>query len=270
MRIILFLILCCSCSNSEEIILDESKIKPLKTVQIPFDSSITSIHILVALCDNENQGIVPVPKSIGNGQDPTSNLYWGAAYGIKTFFKKSKQWELIESSKVSESILERLVFKHKSRNAYLIADAYDGAQIKECTENFFRFSSGSRKSVISLDEKRIGLGGNANLIAYIGHNGLMDFDINEEFVSKDEGTKDIISLACYSKNYFEPHLAQAKTNALVWTTGFMAPEAYTIHDAITAYLSEKDNEGVSMAAAKAYSKYQKCSLGAARKLLVSN
>jgi len=26
------------------------------------------IHILVALCDNENQGIVPVSKAIGNGR----------------------------------------------------------------------------------------------------------------------------------------------------------------------------------------------------------
>ena len=33
-----------------------------------FDSTYQSIHIFVALCDNENQGIVKVPASIGNGQ----------------------------------------------------------------------------------------------------------------------------------------------------------------------------------------------------------
>lgn len=38
------------------------------------------IHVLVALCDNENQGIVPVPAFLGNGEDPQKNLYWGAAY----------------------------------------------------------------------------------------------------------------------------------------------------------------------------------------------
>ncbi|WP_176700834.1 hypothetical protein [Gilliamella sp. Fer4-1] len=36
------------------------------------------IHVLVALCDNKYQKIVPVPKAIGNGQDPKSNLYWGS------------------------------------------------------------------------------------------------------------------------------------------------------------------------------------------------
>ena len=53
------------------------------------------IHVLVALCDNENQGIVPVPAFLGNGEDPTKNLYWGAAFGVKTFFGKSKSWKKI-------------------------------------------------------------------------------------------------------------------------------------------------------------------------------
>jgi hypothetical protein len=32
-------------------------------------------HVIVALCDNEYQGIVPAPKAIGNGDDPHNNLY---------------------------------------------------------------------------------------------------------------------------------------------------------------------------------------------------
>ena len=42
------------------------------------------VHVTVALCDNEHQGIVPVPRAIGNGKDPRNNLYWGADYGVKT------------------------------------------------------------------------------------------------------------------------------------------------------------------------------------------
>lgn len=34
------------------------------------------VHVLVALCDNEHQGIVPVPARLGNGEDPERNLYW--------------------------------------------------------------------------------------------------------------------------------------------------------------------------------------------------
>lgn len=53
-----------------------------------FAQSQQTIHVMVALCDNQYQGIVKVPKGIGNGQDPNSNLYWGCGYGIRTFLKK--------------------------------------------------------------------------------------------------------------------------------------------------------------------------------------
>jgi hypothetical protein len=34
------------------------------------------IHVTVALCDNQHQGIVPVPALIGNGRDSRNNLYF--------------------------------------------------------------------------------------------------------------------------------------------------------------------------------------------------
>ena len=58
-------------------------------------------------------------------------------------------------------------------------------------------------------------------------------------------------------------------NPLVWTTGLMAPEAYTLHDALTGYVKGEDAEAIRTRAAKAYSKYQKCSEKAARNLLVT-
>ena len=63
-----------------------------------------TIHIFVALCDNKYQGIVKVPEKIGNGQDPENNLYWGCAYGIKTYFKRSKEWKFIKSENLNQII----------------------------------------------------------------------------------------------------------------------------------------------------------------------
>ena len=59
------------------------------------EDAVKTIHVFVALCDNDNQGIVPVPSKLGNGQDPKNNLYWGALYGVKTHFKNSKDWTLV-------------------------------------------------------------------------------------------------------------------------------------------------------------------------------
>ncbi|MGC4039617.1 MAG: hypothetical protein QM710_02160 [Flavobacterium sp.] len=235
----------------------------------PAESNPKTIHIFVALCDNKFQGIVPVSAKIGNGQDPENNLYWGCAFGIKSYFKKSKEWKFIKSEKQTGKVLERIIFKHSSKDYYLVADAYDGKEIKSCTKDFLNSNSGKLKETITINDKSIGLCGNASLVAYIGHNGLMDFDLDEKFNNTDSQKRDCIILACKSKSYFSPYIKNAKSNPLVWTTQFMAPEAYTIHDALSGYVLNESAAQIHQRAAKAYSKFQKCSLGAASKLLAT-
>lgn len=264
----------CSHKAESNISTEKNSTEEMPTQKTPnntdFDKDTKTIHIMVALCDNKYQGIVPVPGKIGNGQDPQNNLYWGTAYGIKTYFKKSTEWKLLKSYPKNDTILERLIFKHKTKNYYLVADAYDGQYIKQTTLDFLDSSAGINKDTLHIADKVIGIKGNSKLLSYIGHDGLMDFKIEKSFINTDKEKRDAIILACYSKYYFQPHLSQANVNPLVWTNGLMAPEAYTLHDALTGYVNNESNENIRLRAAQAYSKYQKCSLNAAKKLLVSN
>lgn len=234
-----------------------------------YDTLTKTIHIFVALCDNKYQGIVPVPQKIGNGQDPNSNLYWGCGYGIRTYFKKSNEWKFIESHKIDSVKMERLIFKHITKNYYLVADAYNGKDIKQCTIDFLNSSSGKEKDTLKVRSTTIGINGNSQLLAYIGHDGLMEFTIEDTFKNTDNKQRDVIILACFSKMYFSEHLKKANVNPLVWTSGLMCPEAYTVHDAISGYLNKEDNKQIQMRAAKAYDKYQKCGITAAKNLLVT-
>lgn len=275
MKLLHFVILLLSlfslaCSNDKQLkktLISKNKSEGNKNLTFKSDSK--TIHIFVALCDNKYQGIVPVPEKIGNGQDPDNNLYWGCAFGVRTYFKNSKEWKFLESRKFNSEKLERIIFKHVTKNYYLVADAYDGKFIKESTIDFLNSSSGKAKDSLKIGKTTIGIGGNSKLLAYIGHDGLMDFQLNESFENTDKQKRDVIILACYSKKYFSPHLTKANVNPLVWTTGLMSPEAYTLHDAISGYLLNETNEQVRTRAAKAYSKYQKCSEKAAKNLLVS-
>lgn len=266
---ILLLIMFTNCQSKTETKNKAETKQQSKKDSLVYDTSVQTAHLFVALCDNKYQGIVPVPAGIGNGQDPTNNLYWGAGYGIKTFFKKSKDWTLIKSSKLNDTILERLIFKHQTKNFYLIADAYDGSEIKQTTIDFLQSSSGQKKDALQIDDKTIGINGNANLIAYMGHDGLMDFALNDDYKNNDQKQRDIIVLACASKQYFGPLLENAKVNPVVWTSNLMAPEAYIFHDALTGYVNKEFNEEIQNRAAVAYSKYQKISLKSAKKLLVT-
>lgn len=228
-----------------------------------------TIHVKVALCDNKYQGIVKVPKAIGNGQDPKNNLYWGCGYGVSTYFKKSVNWTEVKRYAVDSVILERIVFKHKTTDYYLIADAYDGRKIKTCTHDFLNASSGRVKKNEQVGDISIDAEGNSEVLAYIGHNGLMDFRLVNNYKNTDGKERKTIILACASRNYFKSYLESAEAYPLLWTTNLMAPEAYILHDALEAYVTQKGNIEVREAAAKAYSKYQKCSLKAARGLLVT-
>jgi hypothetical protein len=247
------------------------KKKDIALTNITYDSpSFKSIHVFVALCDNKYQGIVPVPAAIGNGQYPASNLYWGCDFGVRTYFeKKSHDWKLVKIEKPGKPILERRIFKHTSKNYYLVADAYEGKYIKQATTDFLHSCSGQLKDTLHLGKPIIGIDGNASLVAYIGHDGLMDFNLSDSFKNADGKNRDCIILACVSKKYFAGFIDDAKAYPLVWTTGLMCPEAYTLHDSVSSYLNKETHEQIRLQAVKAYNKYQKSGMQFASQLLVS-
>jgi hypothetical protein len=250
-------------------------IKKTEKVLIPSinrnHDSITTVHVFVALCDNIYQGIVPVGKAIGNGQDPDNNLYWGAAYGLRSFFnKKSSNWKQVHTQKnLNSVILERIVFKHKTKPVFLLADAYNGKFIREATINFLEAAAGRLNDSMGINHQSIKFGSSSTVLAYIGHDGLMDFTIPLTPPSVDTMKRSAIILACYSKHFFSPHLKRTGAYPLIWTTGLMAPEAYTLHDALEAWINKKDGEAIRNAAASAYARFQHCSLKAARNLFAS-
>lgn len=233
-----------------------------------------TIHVFVALADNQHQGIIPVAPNLGNGDDPDRNLYWGAAYGVKTFFARSLDWQLLAAHQKSKpEVLERCIFKHRIHNVYLVADAYQGRQIKQAIVDFLTAAAGKNPQAIVVQSAHqpflLHAGGSANLVAYVGHEGLMDFSLPALPAHDDSTHRDAIILACISKSYFAASLRAAGAEPLVWTTGLMAPEAYTLKSALDGWILRETAIQVRDRAAEAYSRYQHSSLAAARRLLVT-
>lgn len=229
------------------------------------------IHVFVALADNQNQGIVPVPPRLGNGEDAERNLYWGAAAGVKTYFRRSAEWTLLQSGlKPKTEILERCIFKHKNKNVYLVADAYRGTQIKQAILDFLSSAAGQGAEDIVIPNKiTVKARGGSNLVVYVGHDGLMDFSLPLLPRKKNEARREAIILACASKSYFADALRASGAYPLLWTTNLMAPEAYTLKSALDGWVLGENNAQIQLRAAGAYDKYQKCGLHAAQKLLTT-
>ena len=233
-----------------------------------------TIHVFVALADNVNQGIVPVARILGNGEDPEHNLYWGSAYGIKTFFSRSPDWKLLScGQKPKHEILDRCIFKYRSANVYLVADAYRGREIQTAILNFFDAAAGLSWEQIKINdgsqEVTLSALGGSNVVAYIGHDGLMDFQLPRIPTRKNEASREAIILACGSKVYFAKPLRVSGAYPLLWTTNLMAPEAYTLKSALDGWILGETNDKIRERAAVAYDKYQKCGLNAARRLMAT-
>lgn len=214
---------------------------------LPLSAAPLRVHVTVALCDNATQGIVPVPPAIGNGNDPRTNLYWGARYGLESWLKR-EGWKLEKMDSPHPFVLERLMARKSigGREVMLVADAWRGSRIREAITSFLERSSME----------------GADVVAYIGHDGLMEFDVAPRVHRAAKKPRSIV-LACASLQYFQPHLRRAGSQPLLLTTGLMAPEAYTLTAALDAHVRGAD---VREAAARAYHTHQKCGLRAARRL----
>ena len=246
----------------------------LVPLSLPAQSAPRTVHVFVALADNLHQGIVPVSRQLGNGEDPTHNLYWGSAYGVKTFFSRSKEWESLPCSPGPKpEVLERCIFRHRGANVFLVADAYRGSQIKQAIVDFLGAASGDGAEQISVKRNSqsttLNLRGGSNLVTYVGHDGLMDFQLPTSPHGKNAGSREAIILACASQQYFSASLRASAAHPLLWTTNLMAPEAYTLKSALDGWILGETGEQVRTRAAAAYDKYQRCGIKAARRLFAT-
>ncbi len=240
------------------------------------------VHLVVALADNKYQGIIPTTATLGNGQNPKSNLYWGALYGVDSFMPGKGRWKRLKLINAPDApILKRSVFhksiyrKGRKVSAYIIADAWDGRFIHQTTSRFFQYGATTTAEIIKAShgksEVAIEAGGKAHLIGYIGHNAYLDiFPFDKSVMhsasekQKSQLPKAALVLACQSSRYFTSLLRKRNIHPLVLTKGNMAPEAYTADAIIKSWLSAKSEKQVLLSAAKAYQKYQKIRLRAAK------
>ncbi len=210
-------------------------------------------HVIVCLADNRHQGIVPVKPKLGNGQDPENNLYWGAKYGVKTYLLKSGWKRVADKTPLEKGMLDRIFLKKKIKDidARIVAEAWDGRDIEGATVRF-------------LD---IAAKGEAHVVVYVGHDGLMDFELKEKPKAvKGAPPTSAAIFACASREHFQKILKDIEVHALVLTNGLMCPEAYSLDAMLQAWFSKADAAATREAVAWAYQKYQKCSIKAARGL----
>ena len=160
-------------------------------------------------------------------------------------------WTLRETLKPKDSpILVTLKFTHHTGKATLTAHAYRGDRMKTCLEHYFTKTRDSGKN---------------ELIAFIGHNGLMDNRLDWPAAAPEGDEKgETIVLGCLTQSYFTNHLKKMNSEPLLLTKSLMYPGSFLLHDAAEVWLKNGTKAQIREAAAKAYAKNQKISVKGAR------
>jgi len=217
-------------------------------------------HILVPLCDNEHQGIVPTSASIGNGMDPDHNLYWATSKGVKRYFKELKDWKMERLSyDIGDNILQRVTFSKSFPNGakvYLVADAYRGDRMPECLDDYFNSLSDHKTDTLIIGNDTIGINGGADLVAFNGHNGLMDENTKFEKATSQTRPKDAVSISCASRGYFKINYLETNSYPLVHTTNLLYPGAFILEGILNKWAMLGSDIDCKKAAGEAYYKHK--------------
>jgi hypothetical protein len=91
-----------------------------------------------------------------------------------------------------------------------VADAYRGRELQQAILNFLDAASGAHREQITVKDgtQRVTFngGGGSNLVAYVGHDGLMNFSLPRIPRQKNDPARQAIILACASQAYFAESL----------------------------------------------------------------
>ncbi len=202
-----------------------------------------TIGVFVALVDNKSQGIAPVPARIGNGGDAARNLYWGTDEGLKGYFDRSKRWKLIQKNNtpINHDLLRARTYRHIDGRATLYARAYRGSSMKQCI----------------LDFEAAVQQGSFDLVVFIGHDGLMDFQLPMPTRSPRQLKRpDCMVLACLSEAYFKPRLETAGGRPILLTTQLMYPGSFIVAATAESWLNGASLAEIRKSAGDAYARNQ--------------
>lgn len=226
-------------------------------------------HVTVVLCTNRNK-----VTAICNEDNAKDNLYWGARWGVKTYFRKSKDWTTLPAPAAENpNIVDRALFVKKdpigASNAtlYILADVWRGGDARKATEHFLLMSSGENIEKFKVDDQTLYAGGEAHVTAYLGHNTLKKWSPDLK-LRKNPMPSSAIVLGRHTTS-FTPFIDQAGAFPLLTTKGVVTPEAYTLESAIIAWLTTTDPNKTLEQAAQTFADYQKANLSWTKSLFIA-
>jgi len=231
------------------------------------------VEVHVPLCDNS---IIPCgnPK-LGDGENPETNLYWATTPGFGRWFARGgggwKRIELAGAETGDKDVLALHVYRRTQRSPAawrkagapaafeldLVVHAWRGTAIDRALATYAQDISGGATRTIKLaDGTALDAGGAAQLVAWVGHNRLMDLE-SFDWPEPSTTRKGTIAIACHTAAYMEESVSASTRVPLLMTRDFLFANAAPLEAAVLAFASGGTYAKIRVDAATAYAGVQK-------------
>jgi hypothetical protein len=231
------------------------------------------VQVHVPLCDNT---ILRCGNArLGDGNSPRTNLYWATGEGFAGWFgRRGTAWKQVLDSDgtavADDDVLDVRVWRRslatstawRRRGApgridvYLVVQAWRGTAIDRGLAAYFDDLYRDRPRRITLsDGAVVDAGGAARIVAYVGHNRLMDVDTPDwTAMARASGTrtKGAVAIACHTAAYMAKHLPAPTRVPLLMTRDFLMASAPTLDGAVVAFAAGGDYRAIRRGAAAGY------------------
>jgi hypothetical protein len=226
----------------------------------------------VPLCDND---VIPCGNArLGDGDTPARNLYWGTSEGMLGWFgRRGSGWKQTldaDGAAIGEpDVLDLRVFSRTLptpaawRRAgaparftvHVVAQAWRGEQIHEAFTHYADDLYGVTRHAITLaDGTRIAAGGDSHIVAYVGHNHLMDLAAFDWAALDDDDARPrgAIAIACHTAVYMQDTVPSAQRVPLVMTRDFLLASSAALEGAVLGFARGGDYAAIRKGAAAGY------------------
>ena len=231
------------------------------------------VEVHVPLCDSS---IIPCGNAkLGDGDNPETNLYWATTPGFGRWFnRRGGGWKRVkvEGSETGDTdVLALHVYRRtvsapaawrklgapKQFELDIVVRAWRGTAIDRALQAYAQDISGGATRTVKLDGGgTLEGGGAAQLVAWVGHNRLMDlasFDWPKPAAAK-QGT---IAIACHTAAYMEESVPGSTRVPLLMTRDFLFANAAPLEAAVLAFARGGSYAAIRGDAATAYAGVQK-------------
>jgi hypothetical protein len=233
------------------------------------------VQVHVPLCDNSVTRCGNA--KLGDGNQPSTNLYWATTPGFgKWFERRGTGWTRLllatdPEATGDDDVLELRVYRQsiaaaaswRKRGAprrfdvVLVIHAWRGTAIDRALDAYARDASqATPRSITLADGSTLAAGGAAQLVAFVGHNRLMDLDAYA-WPEPGEVAKGTIAIACHTAAYMKREVSAATRVPLLMTTDFLFSNAAPLEASVLAFARGEGYAAIRRTAAQAYAGVRK-------------